>query len=286
MVGSPIVPGSGITVYISDMDLSKGSTDIEPNAQESDSEDSFKAVTRHKERTKKITKKKSVIFKTFTPHDNCPKTIPSRTASQKRYQERISAAQSNRPDPKGKLLLKSNTPIELQKISGNTEIGEPTLHNLAQSSFHPPGLPKEITFYNGLHPSNNVNDFLPDSIILNDDTYIQSTMIMNIMSIITTKHHPLSGSPFHWSMIFKAAEHNLKILEDNNFNIHRCITRYKDSICLPGSEFRSVSTLESILKNHPNWIFLKRTLTKGASMYLCEQIQDNLRANENAELIK
>jgi hypothetical protein len=87
-------------------------------------------------------------------------------------------------------------------------------------------------------------------------------------------------------MTFAATNHNKKVLEDNNFNIHHCISRYPNSICHPGSEFRSTANLEPILKDHLNWTFLKRILSKGASMYLKEEIPEDLRSKENKELIK
>jgi hypothetical protein len=172
------------------MELSVASTNIEPKHEEPDSEDSFKAVTRHQKRTKKITRNKSVAFQTITPHDNCPKVIPTKTASQKRHQERISATQSNHPDPEGKSPTRLCTPTNILENSNSRKIHGHSPNNLVQLLQYPAGLPKEITVYNGRHPSNNVDDFLPDLIILSNDTYIRSMMILNLMSIITSEHPP------------------------------------------------------------------------------------------------
>jgi hypothetical protein len=70
----------------------------------------------------------------------------------------------------------------------------------------------------------------------------------------------------------EAAEHNLKVLERQKFDLQEIITgsESENTPIRPGSEFRPIHFLDRILQNHPLWPRARRTMTRGFTMPLVD----------------
>ena len=68
----------------------------------------------------------------------------------------------------------------------------------------------------------------------------------------------------------EAAEANLKTLRKHNMSLQKAIAQHAFSPSSPGSEFRSVATLEKIFKDHPRWLQLKEIASSGVSYPMVE----------------
>jgi hypothetical protein len=67
-----------------------------------------------------------------------------------------------------------------------------------------------------------------------------------------------------------AAQHNLGILEDHDFDLQKIITSSEaaNTPLRPGSEFRPIEVLNDVFLNHPLWPRVRRTLARGFTMPL------------------
>ena len=57
----------------------------------------------------------------------------------------------------------------------------------------------------------------------------------------------------------EAANFNMKLLRDNNFNLDNCLNN-KKGVTSYGSEFNDKYELETLLGNHPMWKELKEKI--------------------------
>ena len=73
---------------------------------------------------------------------------------------------------------------------------------------------------------------------------------------------------FDFHMSPEAAQHNLHILQENNWDLQQILLHDHHSPLHPGSEFRPTSLLEKIFIGHPLWPQFHQTLHQGATLPL------------------
>jgi hypothetical protein len=105
-------------------------------------------------------------------------------------------------------------------------------------------------------------------------------LIRCIDKILQAPVPKLQPTPFALNFNQAAAEVNSKILRDNEYDVHRIITR-AHTICSPGAEFRSPQLLEEIFAKHELWPTAKDILANGANIILKHQPPDEQRKREN-----
>jgi hypothetical protein len=84
-------------------------------------------------------------------------------------------------------------------------------------------------------------------------------------------HSPFDRTALCFEPTLEAAERNLKILEDNDFDLQAIITGEgaADTPLRPGAEFRPIELLSNpIFHNHPPWPRVRRTMARGFTMPL------------------
>jgi hypothetical protein len=83
---------------------------------------------------------------------------------------------------------------------------------------------------------------------------------------------------FIFKLCHKAADYNVKVLADNNFDLNKITEAQHPSQISFGSEFRPPDQLEFILQNQPIWERLQEILSKGATFPLNDiPLQDRLK---------
>ena len=75
---------------------------------------------------------------------------------------------------------------------------------------------------------------------------------------------PALPIPFNFELSAEAAQHNIDILRNNNFDLHSIMLNDTNSPLHPGSEFRPVHLLDRLFKGHPRWSSVRKMLTLGA----------------------
>ena len=90
-----------------------------------------------------------------------------------------------------------------------------------------------------------------------------SLLVSVIKEILNSKEKPPKKSIFKFENSLEAAEHNSKILSACNFDYEKVLSKQRDTTIFYGSEFRSVTKLQKLLKLHKNWPRMKRFLTEG-----------------------
>ena len=97
-----------------------------------------------------------------------------------------------------------------------------------------------------------------------------TNLIQIIKHIINQPSRKMETPEFRFEMTESAAKANWKILEKYNLSLEDALRENKNSQLGPGSEFRSVSTLDLIFSNHPLWPRLSSQLKHGADFPLDE----------------
>ena len=83
-----------------------------------------------------------------------------------------------------------------------------------------------------------------------------------------------------------AAESNASLLRAANYDVSELIEAHPNSILSYGSEFRNPVLLHPLLRRHPLWPFLRRTLEHGAEFAFTSEPLDDDRKQENTALIE
>lgn len=92
-----------------------------------------------------------------------------------------------------------------------------------------------------------------------------SFLISKIKEIIKTPCKSFKPPTIKFELSEKAAAFNSKLLHAVNFDTERLISSQGDTILTPGSEFRDVSFLDSLLSKFHRWPKLKLIIQQGAS---------------------
>ena len=76
--------------------------------------------------------------------------------------------------------------------------------------------------------------------------------------------------PHQHNIIFEntkeAAQANSRILQRTDYDFEQFILTQKNTTLTPGSEFRSINTLEKLLGNHQDWQKIKKTIYEGCDI--------------------
>ena len=90
---------------------------------------------------------------------------------------------------------------------------------------------------------------------------------------------------FRFDLTDEAANHNFKILEDNDFDLQKIITADPLSPLYPGSEWRPTDILQPIFQDHPLWNKIKSHCTDGV-YWPTEPIEEQERLRDLALVIE
>jgi hypothetical protein len=96
----------------------------------------------------------------------------------------------------------------------------------------------------------------------------QEVLLQGIHNALAWKPKARSSPVFQFKYSEEAANHNFKVLKDNNFDLTKIMLENPHSSLRPGSEFRPIALLEPIFQNHPLWTRMRHTLVHGAHYYL------------------
>jgi len=107
-----------------------------------------------------------------------------------------------------------------------------------------------------------------------------STIADIINSAVDTPLHP----PLRFDLSQAAAESNMRFLKAYGDSIQALIEAHPGSFLCPGSEFRPVACLETLLMHHPNWPLIINSLTRG-SVWPLLPISNEERVTKNIEFI-
>ena len=101
---------------------------------------------------------------------------------------------------------------------------------------------------------------------------------------LMASHNELHDPIFRFKATQEAAEHNLKILRDENFDLGKICNKGKRTILRFGSEFKETRDLQKIFQHHPRWHRLEKVLTMGVDFDL-DDIDDELRWRDLAAAV-
>jgi hypothetical protein len=107
------------------------------------------------------------------------------------------------------------------------------------------------------------------------------TIIKILHSRVPTPSHP----PLMFELSDHAASHNKLLLMQHGNSIQNLITAYPGSFISPGSEFRPVDTLETLLMHHHNWPKIKSILTTD-SVWPLHPISSEDQREKNKEFMQ
>jgi hypothetical protein len=133
---------------------------------------------------------------------------------------------------------------------------------------------------------NDIDAYLPDTLQAEEDWCSDPAIITLLNNIISTQLPARSDAPFIWSMAEGAKKHNAAVLESYNIDVQKCIESHPDSIIKPESEFQPIQQLDQIYHRHPNWAFIRNTITNGANMLGNQIIPPTSCQQENEEMIR
>jgi hypothetical protein len=110
----------------------------------------------------------------------------------------------------------------------------------------------------------NVDDILPPVFATNyPGRHYPNNFIAKVkLSSNRTSKTPLKSS-LRFNLSREAAEHNAKQLAYHDFDVSRLISDNQNSIISYRSEFREPPLLHLLLRDHPLWGFLRKTLERG-----------------------
>ena len=100
-----------------------------------------------------------------------------------------------------------------------------------------------------------------------------------IRYILTQHLPPIEKSDWTFDRSIQAATHNSNILKSFNYNTEHATQHTKNTVLSYGSEFRSTTTLEPLLRHHQHWPAIKEIITSGAS-YPLHPISDEDRLSD------
>ena len=103
--------------------------------------------------------------------------------------------------------------------------------------------------------------------------------IHNIISHLLNTRGKLHESPCQFIASDQAANHNLKILKDNDFNLEKICQRGSRSVMTFGSEYKPVAELKKLFGKHPRWNKFHDILTFGVNFDL-EYMDEDLRLKD------
>ena len=137
-----------------------------------------------------------------------------------------------------------------------------------------------------LHLSNNVDDILPQIFSANHPgRHYPNDFIAKVKLISSRKSKTPRKSSLRFDVSQEAAEHNAKQLAQYDYDVSRLISDNQNSIISYGSEFREPPLLHLLLRDHPLWGFLRKTLERGAEFEFTSEQSDEARILENSALI-
>ena len=111
---------------------------------------------------------------------------------------------------------------------------------------------------------------MPPPTYNNKDLQLPST----ILQILSSSELPLAPNPWKFETSRAAATTNTMLAESFNFNMEEATQTPANTILSYGSEFRSISTIATVLQNHPNWSTIKDIIINGAPYPLKEISED------------
>ena len=91
----------------------------------------------------------------------------------------------------------------------------------------------------------------------------KSKMSKLIKGILDSEERPPKKSLFKFTISDEASKYNGKILESNNFDYEKILSKQKETNIYYGSEFRMINILDSLFKYHKDWERLKSFLSNG-----------------------
>ena len=103
--------------------------------------------------------------------------------------------------------------------------------------------------------------------------------IPNEITKLLHTSNDLSTPIFRFDISPEAAQHNWELIEDSDFNLTRLLNPKSPCITNFGSEFKSVSKLAGLFRNHPRWGSLKEILTNGVNFPI-EDLDEDLLAQD------
>ena len=124
-------------------------------------------------------------------------------------------------------------------------------------------------------------------ILLSDDAKIPppSWLWSAIKEVYGSAPRIPTAPPFKFEFSTEAASYNTNLLRDFEFDLGRFISHHRGSIHDYGSEFRDVTLLSKIYRQHPNFRYLSEILRDGMSYKFTKELDENQRLNEvNASL--
>ena len=92
--------------------------------------------------------------------------------------------------------------------------------------------------------------------------------IPKMIQRLLTSRNEIYDPVFRFETTRDAAQHNLKLLRDHEFNLEKICNQGQRTILRFGSEFKDTGELNQLLKYHPRWQRLKHILTHGVDFNL------------------
>lgn len=131
----------------------------------------------------------------------------------------------------------------------------------------------------------SISSFLPHPTYIEDPSPHFDFPLMTIIDQILAHPCPVPAPPpFVFATSTAAADHNLSILQQFDFNVDKCL-HSSTTTCTPGTEFRAVHQLDNLFSRHELWSHVRPMLLLGASTHLSHDPDPEQRSQENTALL-
>ena len=90
---------------------------------------------------------------------------------------------------------------------------------------------------------------------LNDKCINQdlSWLVQTIQNCCEKQEHSLNKSTIKFGLTKEDLTHNKQIFINNDYDYSKIVSKDKDTVLTPGSEFRSIKTIEQLFGHHSDW---------------------------------
>lgn len=95
--------------------------------------------------------------------------------------------------------------------------------------------------------------------------------------ILNTEEIPPEKSIFKFENTEEAAKHNAKIILACDFDYEKALSKQKFTTIYYGSEFRSTTSLQKLLKFHANWNRIEKFLLEGTDTLFTSISKESLK---------
>ena len=116
-----------------------------------------------------------------------------------------------------------------------------------------------------------------------NDSFLKEDEFLTTLKKLLSASAKVEEPAFSFEVLDEAAEFNMKMLKDHNFNLHHLLNE-KSSVTRYGSEFKSTRELEPLLGYHPRWKDMKDRLENG-SCFPISEVTEKVRL-QDIEAIK